>query len=189
MLRHSLLATLGLALLATTAFAGPNDYWLHIRVDEHGSDGEQVRINLPIQLVESVLPLIHDKGMQGGHLSIDMDKHSIELPKVLAAVRDARDGEYITVTSQDENVRVAKQGGYLLVKAVDAEETVDIRIRLSIVDALLTPADSADEIDKGELNLAAAVRALAEQGEGDIVTVTGADENVRIWIDGKETAE
>jgi hypothetical protein len=185
MLRHSLLATLGLALLTTAAFAGPTDYWLHVRVDEHGSDGEQVRINLPIQLVESVLPLIHDGGLRGGHLSIDMDKHDIDLPKLLAAVRDARDGEYITVTSRDENVRVAKQGGYLLVKAVESDETVDIRIRLSVVDALLTPADSAN----GELNLAAAVRALAEQGEGDIVTVTGADENVRIWIDGKETSE
>jgi|WetSurMetagenome_2_1015567.scaffolds.fasta_scaffold535493_1 hypothetical protein len=189
MLRHSLLATLALALLTTAAFAGPNDYWLHVRVDEHGSDGEQVRINLPIQLVESVLPLIHDKGAQGGHLSIDMANHDIDLPKVLAAVRDARDGEYITVTSEDENVRVAKQAGYLLVKAIDADETVDIRIRLSVVDALLTPADNPEEIDKGELNLVAAVRALAEQGEGDIVTVTGDDENVRIWIDGKETAE
>lgn len=189
MLRHCLLATLGLALLTTTAIAGPADYWLHVRVDEHDSDGEQVRINLPIQLVESVLPLIHEKGTEAGHLNIDMAGHDIDLPKVLAAVRDARDGEYITVTSEDENVRVAKQAGYLLVKAVDADETVDIRIRLAVVDALLTPAESADEIDKGELNLAAAVRVLAEQGEGDIVTVTGEDENVRIWIDGKETAE
>ncbi len=185
MLRHGLLATLGLALLTTTAFAGPTDYWLHVRVDEHGSDGEQVRINLPIQLVESVLPLIHNGALRGGHMRIDMDQHDIDLPKLLAAVRDARDGEYVTVTSEDENVRVAKQGGYLLVKAIDSDETVDVRIRLAVVDALLTPTDKAD----GELNIAAAVHTLAEQGEGDIVTVTGEDENVHIWIDGKETCE
>ena len=51
-----------------------------------------------------------------------------------------------------------------------------MKIPLEVVSALLS--------GKGdEMNVGAAVQALARRGEGELVTVTGDDETVRIWVD------
>ena len=43
-------------LLPMTASAG--ERWLHVRVEEGGADGERVSVNIPLSIIESVLPLI-----------------------------------------------------------------------------------------------------------------------------------
>ena len=40
-----------------------------------------------------------------------------------------------------------------------------------------------------ELNIEAAIRALVEQGEGELVTVSGDDETVRVWVDNIAEAD
>jgi hypothetical protein len=51
-----------------------------------------------------------------------------------------------------------------------------MKIPGAVVDALLSSPGE-------QLNLGAALKALARHGEGEIVTVTGDGETVRIWID------
>ncbi|MFQ5350085.1 MAG: hypothetical protein ACE5EG_06560, partial [Thermoanaerobaculia bacterium] len=74
-------------------------------------------------------------------------------------------------------VRVWKEGGYLMVSVIeDGGENVEVRVPGRVVDALLS--GEGDELD-----LLAALEALVDEGEGQLVQVTGDDENVRVWVD------
>jgi len=61
-------------------------------------------------------------------------------------------------------------------------EKVDVKLPLPVVDALLSGPDD-------ELNFPAAVKALKERGDGELVAVTDRSTVVRIWIDGRNGSE
>ncbi len=71
-----------------------------------------------------------------------------------------------------------KEAGFLRVQVRqdDNDESVDVRVPERVVDALLSG-------EGDELNLEAAIHALVEEGEGELVTVTSQDERVRVWVD------
>ena len=60
------------------------------------------------------------------------------------------------------------------------DDAVEVRVPLAVVDALLS--GEGDSLD-----IRAAIEALAEHGEGELVAVSERDEQVRVWID--RTAE
>ena len=93
-------------------------------------------------------------------------------------VQNTPDVTFATVDEGDEKVRVWKEGGYLLVTVEEGAggENVEVRVPSRVVDALLSG-------DGNELNLIAAMEALVDAGEGQLVTVTSDDENVRVWVD------
>jgi hypothetical protein len=58
----------------------------------------------------------------------------------------------------------------------------DVKVPMSVVEALLSgPGD--------ELNLVAAIRALALHGDTVLVEVKEGTETVRVWVDSKNTSE
>lgn len=179
---------LGLVTLAGGFARADDEAWLHIKVDEGGRHGESVRINLPLSLIEEILPLVNtdcgdsEISLKAGKLRIEADDFDIDLPELLKAVRNAKDGEYVRVESRDENVRVAKQGDKLIVHVDEDDEQVRINLRLDLVESMVT--DGEDEID-----LVAMVRALRAQGDADLVVVESEDEHVRIWVDDKDTID
>ena len=67
-------------------------------------------------------------------------------------------------------------------RAEERDETVDIKIRLEVVDLLLAAED--DELDLVEM-----VKALRKHDGEDLVRVEGEDEFVRIWIDSKSSID
>ena len=71
---------------------------------------------------------------------------------------------------QQQQLAAAREG------ASEGGQQVRVRIPLRLVDALLAPGENT-------LDVAAAMRVLSESGAGDLVTVTGGDESVRIWVD------
>ena len=177
-------AALALVLPLALSSAMAKDLWIHIRVEEKKTEPETVRINVPISMIESLAPVMQDihvdtEQMKLGEKNIDAAK----LREIWKAVRTAEDGEYVTVESEHENVRVAKSGDYLLVKARDGKdrpENVDVKIPLAVVDALFSGTGD-------ELNFVAAIQALKARGEGELVSVSDPDTNVRIWIDGNNS--
>lgn len=173
-------AIVGLACTMSLAHAG--DRWLHVRVDE---DGQQVKINVPLQLVESVLPLIEAEQLHGGKLRWEHEElGELDLKEILAALRDTPDAKFVTVHGPDESVQVAKEKGYLVVRAEerDAGEKIRVRVPMAVVEALLGGED-------GELDLVAALRVLADYEGEDLVRVESDDSTVRIWIDSSDTGE
>ena len=159
-----------------------SDRWLHVRVQDDGPNGEKVSVNVPISLVEAILPTIDVDEMHGGRVQLDGELEGIDLRELFQALQDSPDTNFVTVQGDDENVRVAKENGFLVVHVDERRgDKVRVTMPLEVVDAMLV--DGGDEID-----LLAGLRALAEY-DGDLVTVEGDDEHVRIWIDSSESGE
>jgi hypothetical protein len=153
-------------------------------------------------MAEKVLPAIKHDNLQGGKIHID-NAHldDVDLRAMLDAVRTAKDGEYVTVQSNEGNVRIAKMAGYLyihvteknreekagkksdgkkaLAKPASAKESkVEIKIPMKVVDALFSAG-------RDELDVVAALRALSSNGDTELVNLKDDENTVRIWIDSK----
>jgi hypothetical protein len=197
-MKRPLSVLLFLVWVFTSTLAVAAERWVHVRVIENGKDGEKVRINIPLSLAEKVLPTINVDKLHDGRIRVeDRDLKGVDLRALLDAVREAPDNEYVTVDSPHENVRVAKSGGFMLIKVREAEHkvekagksaeikpasTVDIKVPFTVVNALLSG-------EKDELNLVAAVQALNQSGDIELVTVNDEHSNVRIWVDSQNVAE
>lgn len=177
---------LAAALAPLAAQVATTDRWVHVRIEKTGEDGESVRINAPISVALKVLPAIHSHELRDGKVKIhDAHINGVDVRMVLEAIRGLGDGEFITIQGKAENVRVAKEKGYLIVnmdEQTGSRDKIRVKIPLRIVDALLSGAED-------ELDLLAGVQALNDYGEELVVSVESQDESVRVWVDSKSTAE
>jgi len=185
LLRKAILASLTILMMLVAATASAGDRWLHVRVDEGGRHGDRVRVQIPLKMIRAMLPLIetdefHDGRVYLGHADLD----GTDVRAMLAAVREAEDGEYVRIDSRDELVRVAKQGGFLHVKVEerdawdDESDIVRVKIPMTVVEAMVIG-------DSDEIDLAAAIDALDTDSieRMDLVTVDDGYDRVRVWID------
>ena len=177
---------LGCLLLALASTAGvAEDRWLHVRVEEKNGSGEKVRVNIPLQIVQAILPAIETHQLRDGILDLDLDLghghlDGLDLRKILEALQDAPDADFVTVESVGESVRVSKDKGFLLVTADTDDERVRVRMPLGVVEALLGDGKGT------ELDLVAGLARLSEFDGGDLVTVQSDDTSVRVWIDADQ---
>jgi hypothetical protein len=182
------------------------DQWIHVRVESKEDKGQTVRVNVPIEMAEKVLPAINHDNLQSGKVRIDnAHLNDIDLHALLDAVRSSKDGEYVTVQSNEDNVRIAKNAGYLYIhvtekkgreksaKHADGKENspkaenlkeskVEIKIPMKVVDALFSAG-------KDELDVVAALHALSSNGDTELVSVKDEENTVRIWIDSKNISD
>ncbi len=181
MWRRMLLASVASVALAGAAVADSGNQWIHVRVEENGPRGEKVRVNLPLSMVASVLPNIDADDFRNGRIHFDGHDEwdARQVRAIWEAARTAPDGEFVVVEGHDEDVRVSREKGFLLIK-VDEHgrrgSKVDIKVPVTVVDALLTGEDD-------ELNILAAIEALGKHGNMDLVSVIDDDSHVRIWVD------
>lgn len=179
---------LPLLLLAFTALtaAAPNS-WLHVRVDSN--EGEKVRVNVPLNLVSTVLPLIKEKhlthgrlrtnriALNGGELTVD------DLRQIWASIKSSGSYELANIETSDANIHVVLDGDYLTVESLEgSREQVHVKVPVAVVDALLSG-------DGDELDVLAAVEALERLGGQQLVMVEADDSTVKIWIDQKSEGE
>jgi len=188
-LRVRQLTLVVLLLAATAVAASAEDRWLHVKVDDSGGDNEMVRINVPLSLAEKVLPCVHAENFDGGKVKIQGNVNGVDLHRLVEAIRDAGDNEFVTVRDRHDDVRIAKAGGNLLIKVREKDgeskrepTTVDIKVPFTVVQALLSAG-------KDELDVTAAIRALRTQGNTELVTVNDKTESVRIWVDSRSASE
>jgi hypothetical protein len=165
------------------------DRWLHVRVINSDNKGETVRVNIPLELAESVLPTINKNHLHNGKVTIDQAHlNDVDVHALLNAIRTAKDGEYVTVQGTDQDVRVAKEGGRLLVRVKDNKGSksnksdVDIKIPMHVIDALFSAG-------KDELDVVAGLHALASLGDTELVSVKSDDSTVRVWMDSKNSSD
>jgi hypothetical protein len=183
-----LLAASSVQMVAAQTASSSQERWLHVRVDSTDSDGDTVRVNVPISLAEKVLGAVDQHRIHNGRINIGRgDLNGVDLRAMLEAVRAAKDGEFVTVTSREQDVRVAKKDGVLLVHALDkhnskGEQNVDVKIPLNVVDALLAHGSQ-------ELDIAAAIHVLAATGDTEIVSVKDGNNTVRVWLDTKSSSD
>jgi hypothetical protein len=172
-------------LLATAAFGAPSEKYLHVRVT-NTSDKEVVSVNVPLSLAEKVIPAINHGKLNQGKVTIDnADMKDVDMRAILDAVKNSPDGDYVTIQGKDQDVRVAKSKGNLIVHVTDKSggkeksgQKVDVIIPMSVVNALVPS-------DKHEIDLVAAIHALSNSGEKLMVTVHDSDDDVKIWVDAE----
>lgn len=170
-----------------SATSASKDRWLHVRVTSSDSKGETVRVNLPLELAEKVLPAIHQERLHDGKVRIDnAHVNDVDLRALVEAIRTSKDGEFVTVQSNDCDVRVAKQNNHLIVHVLDKENSkkseVEIKVPMKVVDALFSAG-------KDELDLVAALHALSSQGDTELVSVKDHENTVRVWLDSKNVTD
>ena len=103
-----------------TVSSSSSDRWLHVRVTSSEDRTETVRVNVPLEMAEKVLPAINKDRLHNGKVRFDEhDMNCVDVKALLDAVRTSKDGEYVTVQGTDADVRVAKQGGYLFVHVTE----------------------------------------------------------------------
>ena len=150
--------------------------------DDDGHEGADfdANINLPLSAVEPLLSLVPHGALSDRLLDLAGDEVNIGAMRDLwRAVAGVGEAEFVAVDGEDETVRIARAGDQINVQVEecdeDGSETVDIRIPVAVVDALLSG-------DGETLNVHAAVEQLGEL-RGDIVRVNGGEHQVRVWID------
>ncbi len=163
------------------------DRWLHVRVISTDAKGETVRVNVPLELAEKVLPAVNKDRLRNGKVKIDnANVNDVDLHALVDAIRSAKDGEFVTVQSNDCDVRVAKINNHLIVHVLDKENSkkseVEVKVPMKVVDALFSAG-------KDELDLVAALHALSGQGDTELVSVKDHENTVRVWLDSKNVTD
>lgn len=176
----------------TVSTPGDDGRWLHVRVQETTGDEETVHVNLPLSMVEAILPLLRGDNLRDGRIRLGHGMHlrvneddidAARLRQLWMAIKSARDGEFVTVEGKRDNVRVAKQDGTMIIKATEHDgDRVDVKIPLPVVEALFS--SGTDELD-----LLAAVHALSNHGDLQLTAVDEDSSLVRIWVDTKNISD
>ena len=168
---------------ATLAMAASATRYLHVKVTNPSSH-ELVRVNVPLILAEKIIPAINHGELRDGKIHIGhMNADEVNVRAILDALKTAPEGEFVTVQNAGDNVRVAKEHGQVVVHVLDkdSKENVDVTVPWDVVEALVS--NTADD----QLNVEAAIKALQNVGDTTLVRVSGSDENIRVWIDSRNT--
>lgn len=180
------LLAVSLATTAASAIAAPPERYLHVRVED-STKGENVNVNVPLSMAETVLPAVNKGPLHDGRITVPSAKmNGIDIHAIINSVRTAPDGEFVTVKEKTQDVSVSKRDGNIVIHVRDSKKSgqnVDATIPMKVVNALV----SGTQTD--ELDVAAALRALSDAGDTLLVTVQDATENVRVWIDTRNTQE
>jgi hypothetical protein len=171
---------------ASVLAAPPPERYLHVKVED-AKEGESVNVNLPLSIAEKILPTVNKGELRDGHVTINKsDLDGIDVKGLLDAIRTAPDNEFVTVKQKDQDVRIAKSNGNLIVHVRSTgqeKQNVDITIPLKVVDALFSTAKD------NELNIVAALHELSDAGDALLVTVQDASQHVRVWVDSKSSSD
>jgi ribonuclease HI len=171
-------ATLLFAVTATTRY-------LHVRVS-NPTTKELVRVNVPLMLAEKIIPAINHGQLRDGKIQCgDFTANSVNIRAILDALKTAPEGEFVSVQQIGNDVHVAKEHGQMVVHVMDKKggENVDVTVPWEVAQALIT--DTRED----QLNVEAAIKALENIGDTTLVRVTGKDENVRVWVDSRNSDE
>jgi hypothetical protein len=180
------LRTLAFAAALLVAIAAPSlaaDRWFHVHVQEGSTDGAEVRVNLPLSLIEMAASMIPAEFSDTARLELDETDFSLtDLRRLWDAVREGEDATFVTVREREHTIEVRKEGSFFVAETVgQGDVEVNVRFPLQVIDALFSgPAD--------RLDIGAAVRALADYGDGDMVTIRDGGDVVRVWVDDTNTS-
>ena len=152
--------------------------WIHVNVTD-GSDGNNVRVNLPLSVIGVALEVAPEKVFEKGKLKLkNADVSIADLRKLWTELRSSGDASLLEVDGKDGTVRIIREADLVIIKvdeSKDKNKQVRVELPIKVVDALL-------QGEGDELNLRGAIEQLQGQ-RGDIVRVKDGDSNVHIWID------
>lgn len=185
------MAILAVALMVTAmvhAQPADSDRWIHVRVDSLDGKTQMVSVNLPLPLAAVLVASVNNGQVSHGHVRLGQTEISgVDVRAILDAVRNAKDGDVMTMKSHDKDIHVSKANGQLIIRSTDENSpdhhAIEARVPITVLDAMLA-AGGGQEID-----LSAGLRALAAHGDTDLITYKDGHQNMHIWLDSKATAD
>jgi hypothetical protein len=178
-LRVRAAACLILLLVATLSAMGAERF-LHVRAVK-ARGGESSRLDVPVAMAAAILPGIHQGALRGGKIRIGTTKiNGVDLRALLDAAQNAPEGLFVTLQNAEHSLQVAKSSGTLLIDAREGgpgSAVAHIRVPVPVVEALLSAG-------KDELDLVAALKALEQAGDTELVEMKDPRETIRVWVDG-----
>jgi hypothetical protein len=171
--------------LSMGSFSIADSAWLHVNID---NDEDQININLPIALAETVVWIV-DLGDEPTVIKVDDREITVpEMRKIwetlkkegsftLASIKSKKDGA-------GDNIDIAFKDNRLLITGTTDDEQIEINILGDLIDALFS-----GEPDR--LNLDACIEELKLKGAASgYVHIKGDDgENVNVWVDNNKAAD
>ena len=166
---------LALTLIATSAAAAAPT---NLKIVVHGHGGEEVNVNVPLNLAGSLASMAPIPASNGGTLTIGgTDVKVSDLRTLWAQVKANGDSEFLTVKDGDGKVKVSTRAGHVLVNVVDRDaSTIRVDLPHSVVDALLSGTGD-------ELNVGAAIARLQDLAPGEIVRIDDGEDRIRITLE------
>ena len=188
-MRRTIIPTAAAIFLSAVIMTGANvQRWIHIRVESAKGTSGDVSFNVPIEMASAVLPAIPSDHEHHGKFNIQASINGTDVRALLDSVRNSPDNVFITMERHDAEISVAKSGRFLLIKIVEkpsaehkSGKTINIKVPTSVARAMVSG-------DSDEIDVNAAIHALAREGEVD-VTVNSEKETVRVWTDTRTVTE
>ncbi len=178
MFRKTLTLVALVLLLSTAAMASETTRWINVNVTENSSN-TNVEVHLPLNLVLTVLRNVDVENFHGGQIDLDMGNVDMDWLEIMQAVKEAPDGQFVTVTSDEADVSVRKEGGtlYVNVHAKDDDNAVvEVTVPLEMMDALSFGEDNT-------IDVVSLLESFDSLPNGTLVKVTSDEANVRVWIE------
>ena len=127
----------------------------------------------------SVIRGIEVDGFDAGKIDLEIDDMDIDWITIMAGINDAPDGEFVRIKADDGLVEISKKNGTVHIHASENggdNAEVDITMPVSLLAAFTID-------DENRIDIAAMLSSLAGLPPGELVRVTSADANVRIWVE------
>lgn len=178
MRRHRLPLALSI-LLPAVAMAGQPTF-LKMTVQEKGYTEPNVKINLPLSLIEAVADSIKDEQIAGvDKVLMDIKTDGVDLVKLWQNVKKLGPTDFVEVEDEKEHVKVWKDHEAFRITVTDkgqSEPKVMIMFPLAIVDSIF--GDGTKPV-----TLRSIVDALKSAGPMEFVEVKDGGDAVRIWLE------
>ena len=154
--------------------------WIHVQIVGTDSADGNMALNLPLSAVSAVVSMAPEGiiDSEGRLMAAEENGISVgDIRQMWRGIKDGGDVELVAMQQENRTVRVSRAGDQMEVRVDNAEndETVRIDLPVVVVDALLSG-------DGDTLNIPAAIEQLG-QLRGDVVRVTEAARQIRVWID------
>jgi len=165
-------------LIAGFAYSADKTKWFNIHVTEQ-KDQTNVDVRLPLSLIYTAIDSIKTKEFHDGKIFLQMNKAEVNIPKLLEEIKKAPDAEYVKVNSKDADVNITKKDGIILINVTEKSKghaKVVIKIPVALMDGLQINQNN-------ELDVKSLLKNLENLDVDELVSVTGDDANVRIWIE------
>jgi hypothetical protein len=185
------LAIFAVALMVTAlvhAQAPTADRYIHVKVD--GLDGKtaSASVCLPVNLAAVLVSSVNNNQVSHGRLRLGQSEISgVDVRSILDAVRSSPDGQVISMKSHNKDIQVSKAKGQLIIRSTDDDsadhKAIEARIPLAVMDAMLSAGGGQ------EINLGAGLRALATQGDTELITYKDSHQNMHIWLNSSAATE
>ncbi len=178
MVRKILISLAFLLLVFSLSFSEEKVKWINITVTEADKQ-TNVEVHLPLSLVQVAVNSVKTEEMNMGKVKLDLNDSEIDLPSILAELKNSPDGEYVKVDDQESHVVITKKAGMMLIDVTEKagdKEKVKVRIPTALLDSI--------KIDENnQLDISSILSSLEAVDIGDLVTVESEGTKVRIWIE------